>query len=243
MSKIQIQKVKDKTDSFYTIKHSNLFNLPFRLIINGASQRSGKSTVILNLLLKDEGYNKDFKGENIYVISNNKLDNKLKILKEQKDIPDENIMEYDEEMLESLYELLEEEFIEAVSDNKKPPNVLIIFEDVAYSGNLKNKQSGIISKLICNGRHVNISQIYVSQKLSLCSTILRTNANAAILFSTTKKELDCISEDFNYLKTKKAFFNMFYEATKKRNQFLAIDLNNDVNDMYFNSNFEKIHNN
>jgi len=44
----QILKVKDKTDKFYT-EVPGLFDVPCRLLINGKSQLSGKTTIILNL--------------------------------------------------------------------------------------------------------------------------------------------------------------------------------------------------
>ena len=238
--KLKIHKVRDKTDSYYTIKNNNLFNIPFRMLINGASQRSGKTTAAINLILKNEGYNNDFEGDNIYIVSNNKLDNKIKILIEQKEIPSSNIMRFNEEMLNALYEVLEEDFEEAVQLGRKPPNVLILFDDCAYSNKLKDKTDGIVSKLIMNGRHANISQIYITQKLTLCSTALRSNVNSAILFQTTKKELEQIEQDFNYLKTKKQFMNMFHDVTKERNSFLVVDLNNDIEDMYLNRDFEII---
>ena len=68
----KILKIIDKTDKYH-VKHK-LFDLPFRLLINGKSQLSGKTTLILNLLLNPEfGYDKLFKGENIFIVTNNAL--------------------------------------------------------------------------------------------------------------------------------------------------------------------------
>ena len=136
MPKKNILKVKDKSDSYYT-EMDKLFNLPYKLLINGKSQLSGKTTIILNLILRNAYYREKFDGENIFIVSNNKLDNKLKILMEQKDIPKANYMKYDEDELEILYDQLEDEFLEEVNEKKKPSNRLIIFDDVAY-GSHKN---------------------------------------------------------------------------------------------------------
>jgi len=68
----KILKVRDKNDSYYT-PIERLFDLPMRLLINGKSQLSGKTTIILNLLLNPTfGYDKLFDGEHIYIVSNNK---------------------------------------------------------------------------------------------------------------------------------------------------------------------------
>ena len=236
----KILKVRDKNDSYYT-PVERLFDLPFRLLINGKSQLSGKTTIILNMLLNPAfGYDKLFEGENIYIVSNNKLDNKLALMCDKLDIPEGNRFEYDEDYLEILYDDMEESFIDETMEGGKPHNRLIIFDDCGYSGSLKNKQSGIISKMICNGRHLNLSQIYTSQRFSQVSTTLRTNLTGAILFNTSMKELELITEDMNYMSTKKDFIKIFRETTKEPRQFMVVNFSNKPEHMYLNSEFEPI---
>ena len=56
----KILKVYDPSDSFH--KKMPYFDLPFKLLLNGKSQLSGKSSVLLNLLLLPEfGYDKELK--------------------------------------------------------------------------------------------------------------------------------------------------------------------------------------
>ncbi len=50
---INIYKVKDKKEKYYTDK-GLLFNLPFRILMVGKSQFSGKSSCIINLLIQDD---------------------------------------------------------------------------------------------------------------------------------------------------------------------------------------------
>ena len=236
----KILKVRDKNDSYYT-PIERLFDLPFRLLINGKSQLSGKTTIILNLLLNPAfGYDKMFEGDDIYIVSNNKLDNKLALMADKLDIPEGNRFEYDEDYLEILYDDMEESFMEETMEGGKPQNRLIIFDDCGYSGSLKNKQSGIISKMICNGRHLNLSQIYTSQRFSQVSTTLRTNLTGAILFNTSMKELELITEDMNYMSNKKEFVKIFRETTKKPRQFMVVNFSNPPENMYMNSEFEPI---
>jgi hypothetical protein len=120
MNKYEIYKVKDASESYYT-KKDTIVDLPMRMAIIGASQRSGKSNLICNLLLRDEFYNKDFEGSNIYIVSPSlKTDNKLKKLIEVKDIPESNLFDdYDEHILEQLYKDLQEHYNDSVNENTK----------------------------------------------------------------------------------------------------------------------------
>ena len=232
-----ILKVKDDSDKFH--KAMPTFDIPFKLLINGKSQLSGKTTIVLNLLLNPQfGYADKFDGEDIYIISDNKLDNKLKMLAEYKEIPDTNIMGYDESVLDMLYDTLEEAFMEEKEEGNIK-NRIIIFDDVGYSGNLKNKNFGIISKLVANGRHLNLSQIYTSQRFTMLSTTVRSNITGAILFNTPAKELELIAEDFNYLDNKKDFIEMFRRETKEPRSFLVVNFTN-KGGLYMDKDFKTI---
>ena len=237
MKDYSILKVKDKTDSYYT-HLKDIFDIPFRLIIVGKSFLSGKSTVILNLLLRDSFYKDHFKGEDIYIISNNKMDAKMRILKTEKDIDSSHFMEFSEENLEMIYEEVEEKVLAEVADGKKPPNSLIVLDDVAFTGALKEKVNGTLSRIVCNGRHINLSIIVTSQKYSQLSTVIRTNASGAILFGNSAREVEAMADDLNYLDSKKEFVKMFRKATKGRNQFMAVSFSND--DIYMDSEFKPI---
>jgi len=238
--KFDILKVKDKSDSYYKQK-DRIFDLSFRLIINGKSFLAGKTSLILNLILRDKYYKKDFDGDNIFIVSNNKLDNKIRILMKEKDIPKANYMKYDESELEILYDQLEQEAMDEVNDNKKMTHKLIIFDDVASSGNLKNKQAGIMSTFFMNGRHANISCVVTSQKFSLLGANLRSNCTGAILFNTSQKELELIAEDFNYMEKKSQFMKMFRDiAGREKHSFLCVNFSNPRNELYLDKNFEPI---
>ena len=234
----KVLRVNDVSDSFH-IKHK-IFDLPFRLLLNSKSQIGmGKTTLILNLLLNPEmGYGKYFKGDNIYIVSNNKLDNKLKMLAEYKEIPDTNIMSYDEDNLMQLYDELEEEFLDEKSDGKFNHR-LIIMDDCGASGSLKNKQSGIISKLISNGRHLGLSQIYTTQRFTMCSSIMKSNVTAACFGNTSMAELEQIAESFNYLNSKKDFIKLFRKYTDEPRSFLCINFSS-PDGIYQDSQFKTI---
>ena len=237
MKDYDILKVKDKADGYYT-HLKDIFDIPMRLIIVGPSMRSGKSTIILNMLLREKFYKDKFEGENIFIVSNNKMDNKIRILKEEKEIPNDNFMTFSESNLEMVYDKVEEACLEAISENEKPVNSLIVLDDCSFSGDLRAKMAGTLSRIFSNGRHCNLSCIVTAQKYSQLSTTIRTNASGAILFSNSAKEVESMSEDFNYLESKKSFVKMFRKVTKSRNSFLVVNFSND--DIYLDSKFEKI---
>ena len=149
MKKINILKVRDDAEKYYT-KKTQIFDLPMKLAIIGASQRSGKTNWIINALGRDKLYGKDFKPENIYIFSPSLKSNKWVRFIEAKEIPEENLFsELNEGELEELYEDVEDQYNEAVDDRKKPPNKIVIFDDLGFGGALRGKSKfGIIDKLV-----------------------------------------------------------------------------------------------
>lgn len=227
MKDYTILKINDHTDSYYT-KKDDIFDLPFRLLIIGKSFLSGKSTVILNLLLREKFFKNDFEGDNIFIVSNNAMDNKMRILKKEKDVDAGNFMEFSEPNLEAIYEEVEERALEAINEGKKPPNSLIVIDDVAFSGGLKeSERKGTLSRIFCNGRHINLSIIVTAQKYSQLSTTMRSNCSGAILFSNSMHEVEAMSMDMNYLETKREFIKMFRQTTKGKNKFLVVNFSED----------------
>ncbi len=233
--KFDILKVKDKTDKDHIAK-KRIFDIPFKIAIVGKSQHSlGKTTIILNLIARNIFYNKDFKGENIFIVSNNELDNKIKILMKQKEIPDENRMEYDEDLLDALYDQIQEEY----QEEKK--NTLILFDDCAYSADLKNREAGVLSKIVMNGRHAGISSIFTSQKYSLLGVNIRTQLTGLFIGKLANKELELVEPDFNFSKlNKREFFNMIKDNTPLKRDFVIFNESNDPEEKILNKHFEPI---
>jgi hypothetical protein len=238
---LSIYKVKDEADKDYT-KKDLIFDIPFRLLIVGKSQLSGKSNILVNLLLRDEFYNKDFDGSNIFLVSPSITnDEKLKKIIKVKEIPEENLfLEYDEDVIKELYKMLQDEYEEAKANGDKPQNKLIIFDDASYDGDLKSKKHGIINKIFSNGRHIMLSAIITSQKYSDILTSCRLNCNGAIIFNTNNRELEMIEADHNYLETKKEFMKMFRNVMNIPHAFLVVNYTNPKEQRYLNKNFDVI---
>lgn len=241
MKPIQIYRVKDAKEKHYKNK-GMLFDLPMKLLLCGKSQYSGKSSIILNYFCQNDErlYKNDF--EEIYIFSGSaSTDNKIKTLIAQLDIPEENIhSEFNEDMLEAIYDLTEEEYEESIENGESPKHVLLILDDISFNGDLKKKNNGILNKVFCNGRHINLSIIVTSQKYSQLHTCQRENATGVICWSCTDKQLELIADDHNILDSKKQFKKMFRTVTEKPYTALVINYSNPKDDRYMNINFEPI---
>lgn len=239
--RFNMMKLKHSGDSHYTTK-DRIFDLPMKLLIIGRSQLSGKTTVVANILLLDQWYGRDFKGENIWIVSpSTDVDPKMQTIIDEKEVPSMNVIQdYDEQVLVALYDLITERYLDQREAGGKIDNFLVLFDDMSFGGALKKKQHGAIAKLFCNGRHINCSTIITAQKYSDVATVCRENNTGCILFASTDKQLDLISDDHNYLESKKDFKKMFKEATKEKHAFLVVNYSNPVSERYLDSDFEPI---
>jgi len=241
--------MKDTHESYRKDK-GDFFDLPMRLLIVGKSQLSGKTNMVGNLLLRpfDETdvagkhlYMNDFKGDNIYIISpSTNLDTKwMNIIKDKK-IPEVNVIKsFDEEILDTLYQSLDEKFHEAVDEGRKPEHSLVIFDDMSFSGDLKSHSHGGVARLFMNGRHLLISTILTAQKYTDILTGARENATGLILYDCSQKQLETIFQDHG-LSEKKEFLRMFREATKEPHSYMVINYSNPREMRFLNQHFEPI---
>ena len=240
MKGLEILKVKDTNEKHYK-KKGDLFDLSFRLLIVGKSFLSGKTNLMTNLLLRDEDklYKNDFLGENIYLVSPSAhTDHKMKMIIEEKDIPPCNVMtEFDNDIIDALYENCKDDFNEKVQNGDKPENVLFIFDDMSAGGNLKKNKTGALEKIFCNGRHILASCIVTGQQYIQIPTCARENCTACILFKMTDRQLDVVTEEHNFLDNKRDFRKMFRKVTDEPHSFLCVNYSNPPEKMYMNREF------
>lgn len=235
----KILRVKDSADGFH--KKMPVFDLPMRILLNSKSQHGiAKTTIMLNLLLNPEfGYDKIFEGKNIYIVSDNSQDEKLKLLARYKDIPEQNIMKFDESALMNLYDEIEENFEEDKIDGEIQHRI-ILMDDCGYSGKMK-KQFGVVAKLASNCRHIACSLIVSSQRLNMTPPTLRAQVTGACFGACSMAELEMISESFNYLNSKKQFINLYRKHTKEPRSFLCINFTGN-DGIYYDREFRAIKN-
>ena len=185
MKKIEILKVKDDAEKYYTAK-SQIFDLPMKIAIIGASQRSGKTN---------------------------------------------------EDELEALYDDVEDEYNTAIDEKKRPPNKIVVFDDLGFGGAMRGTKFGIIDKLVCNGRHFNLSSAFLIQSYKQISPDVRGNLSGLVVFNLSTRELESIVHEHNYLENSKAFMKMFRKTTKKKHSNFIINYSNDPQDLYMDMNF------
>jgi len=238
MESLNILPIIDKSDS-YNIKKEVICDIPFKMAICGKSQLSGKTTMALNLIIRNEYYGKDFEGENIYIVSPSLETPKLKKLIKYKKIPDENLYaSYEEDEMEDLYSQLEEDFYDKVNNNEKPNHSLILFDDIGYSGKLRDIKNGVMDKIASAGRHLLISTMLLVQKYTQLSPCFRENMNGLIAYGCSYNQLEFIINEHNTSKNKKKFIEAFLDATNKKHSFFFINYSNDFQKRYM-ENFNK----
>lgn len=239
---IEIYKMKDKSDSF-TIKKEPLFDLPSRLIILGKTG-CGKSGKLGNLLLRKDMYRDDFLPENIFIFSGSVKgggDLKLNEIIEQLEIPSSNVFDtYDEDALHVIYDMLVDNYNEALREKQKPEHSLIIFDDLGFSNLQKqNKKNDVFNKLMANGRKFLISTWTLNQRITQVSRACREQVSCAMIHACSNQDLDLVESQFNYLKDKKVFKEIFRKATSQ-SPFDFFVVNFGRKNMYQNKNFQDI---
>lgn len=187
---------------------------PFVLTLN-APRGSGKTFLLLNLLIHDDFYNDVF--DKIYLICPSAYqDPKYSIL----DIPSSQIMEkFDEKRIEKI-----------IKNKHQDDEYLFIFDDCITENEFK-KNSGndnIINTIAVNGRHMNVSMIIASQKTSGCSSFVRSQADGVYIFrQRSGNEYDAIHADNSVDGLNRRDFSaLVSKATKEQYSFLMINYQN-----------------
>ena len=243
MKPVEIYRMKDKSESFH-IKKGLMFDMPFRIALVGKSMLSGKTSLALSLLYQEDSrlYKNEFLPENIFIFSPSaRTDFKLKLYIKEKQIPDSNIFtEYNDQEIDALYEILKENYNEKMDNKEKPEHILFYFDDMTFGGQLKKKMNGVISKIMCNGRHLLLNTIITSQVYVDLPRCVREQLTGLIIFSGTDRQLDTVIEEHNFLEDKKQFRKMYREVTNDPHSFLVVNYSNPMESRYMNRNFVPI---
>ena len=188
-------------------------------IISGASG-SGKSNLIVNLL-KSTKTTKDKKHKKSY---RNSFDNIILVSPSAhtiKDSPLENISDdqkfnsISEEMFDMVISLTDD----AIEDNQQ---TLLILDDVSSQIRLKENEK-LLTQLVKNRRHLNLSIWVVTHKVTDAPPALRSNANLIFLFKPkTNKEINTIQEEYMMMPKQQAD-ELMKAAYKDRYDFMLID--------------------
>ena len=187
-----------------------LLQPPFLWIIVG-SVRSGKSVMLMNLLMnKNFGYNDYF--DNIIFLSPTLPSDKTgQIL-----YKDEDIIKITDG-LDNLNEILQVIVEEQKNSDEK---LLVVMDDIL--GLLGSNQS-FFSSLCSRYRHYNMSIVVTTQDFRKIPQTCRYNATGYCLFkSHNTKEVEKLEEEFGG--SFPDFLNLYKEATSEKYSFLYLNM-------------------
>lgn len=124
----------------------------------------------------------------------------------------------------SFFDVYSEEALDAILAQQKverKQRVCIVLDDCGVD-HLAKMSKGI-GRVSCNGRHLNTTLIYSSQRWSHSSTNLRANADSVVLFSLVSPyELAGVYRWFAGMKTRDEFRDLVDAGTNERYSFIHI---------------------
>lgn len=191
--------------------------LPTLLYLCG-HRGAGKSYTLIQLLLNPALYHQKF--DKIFVFSPSLDDVADGNLFDLLQLPDSQLFsKFDEKKLKQIMKL----------KRRRPDEQwAVIMDDIIGDTEFKNSE---LSRNIClNGRHLGISMIVTSQRSTLGSTSLRTNADGCFFWRPrSANEIEAIFKDscINGI-NRKQFTKLLMDNTKNPHDFLFINYTNNT---------------
>jgi len=195
------------------ITHPNLPELPCIMCLVMPT-KSGKSTILSNLLLRDDFYKGSM--DNVTIMSNTiDQDVTSRYLRKACDC----YTGYDDNILANLIEQQKQ-----FSDEDRP-FIGLVFDDILGSV----KRNSYLNHLVTRSRHYGVGLLAVSvQSFKSVSPTIRNNTNAFICGNLQNmSELTKISDEMSGMfGGDEKFRKIYHKATEQRYDFLFLDLQN-----------------
>tara|TARA_R100001463_G_scaffold80268_1_gene134722 strand:- start:108 stop:887 length:780 start_codon:yes stop_codon:yes gene_type:complete len=223
----KILKVKDREGVKYKPLHPHLPQ-PCACVLHCSPVKTGKSTIISNLLLSDQFYGQDY-FDRVKVMSNTIMnDDTSRFIKDAFDVEDH----YEDRFVDDLI-ASQNKF-----DKEEMPSVALICDDLLGS----IRREARINHLASRFRHYNIQLLYYSsQSFRKVNNVVRQNATNVIIGSPfpNTKELGKIAEEYgDMFGGMNNFLKIYAIATPNKYDFLHLDLQENPPVAYHN--FEKV---
>lgn len=198
------------------------------LVLLCSPVKTGKSTLISNLLLNPDFYGQDY-FDYVKIMSNTIMnDVTSRFLRKAFDVTDH----YNEQELQGLIDL------QAEYEKEEQPEIAYICDDLLGSV----PRNSVLNHLCARFRHYNFKLFVIStQNFKAVSTITRQNATNVIIGSPypNQAELTKISETYGDLVGgQQAFLDLYKTATPEKYDFLHLDLQSNPIKAY--KNFEEL---
>lgn len=227
----QILKVQDPPAEKIKPLHPNLPQPP-ALLLMISPIRTGKSTIISNLLLNSHFYGQDYFDEVMCISPTIYNDKTSRFLKKAFDC-------YDGYNDQIITELIAKQEAYAENDNlEERPEVAVILDDIL--GTIRREAN--VNHLASRFRHYGIRLLLMSsQNYRSVSPVIRSNATNMIIGSPfpNTKELGKIAEEIgDQFGGADNFLKIYYLATPEKYDFLYLDLQSNPPLAYHN--FEKV---
>jgi hypothetical protein len=200
---------------------------PHALVLHCSPVKTGKSTIISNLLLSDQFYGQDY-FDRVKIISNTiENDNTSRFLKDAFDTEDH----YEDRMIDDLVAS------QSKFEKEEQPSVALICDDLLGS----IKREARVNHFASRFRHYNVQLFYISsQNFRKVNNVIRQNATNVIIGSPfpNTKELEKIAEEYgDMFGGADNLLKIYKIATPNRYDFLHLDLQENPPIAYHN--FEK----
>jgi hypothetical protein len=224
--------VKDPPQEVMKPLHPNLPQPP-ALLLMISPIRTGKSTIISNLLLNSNFYGQDYFDDTIVISPTIYNDKTSRFLKKSCSCYDE----YSDELLD---EILDEQ--RSYDDLSMRPDIALILDDVIGIFKGSKGREPKINSLASRFRHYGIKLLLMSsQNYRKVSPVIRSNATHMIIGSPfpNNRELSKIAEEMgDQFGGADNFLKIYHQATPKKYDFLYLNLTENPPQAWHN--FEKM---
>ena len=186
-----------------------------------SKSESGKTNLLINMILKYRKYFKD----NLYIFNKSP---DLTIKKRLIDNPKINGVRFTglfDKYGNSVIKEIMNNQQEMINNGENPPHVLIYLDDF-YCGEMMKKNDDLFLNLYSLARHLNISIIQIIHQWTSISPTIRRLCKFFIFFkiSNRREKEFCAYELCKTInKTEKKFIFLFDEITKEQYNFMLID--------------------
>lgn len=124
--------------------------------------------------------------------------------------------------------------VEAVYNNQinsyPKKHILLLSDDMDVQWAKMDQQ--ILNRIITNSRHANISMVFLIQKMTMCSTIIRCNADCIASFSSCSfMEFEALYREFSTME-KKIFHKLFTDITALPYHYMTCCMQNGNIEVY-----------